>query len=407
MPIQSTGALSGLRVLDLGHAMAGPFCASLLADHGADVIKIEPPSGDEARHIGPFAADDSARAYGSFFQYCNRNKRGLVLDLKTEAGRGAFLKLVQGADILVENFRAGVMERLGLGYEALAEINPRLVYTAIRGFGDPRGGRTRYTDWPAADIIAQAMAGLMGVTGPAADEPTLVPAAPGDTVPGLFGAFASMVAAWNVARTGKGQFIDVSMADALLAMNDQVTTQYSYTGVVPRPSGSRVDKIVPFGRVRTKDGWAVIAVPPGRLWADFCEAIGRPDLITAPGFASPQDRVANKDAVYAEIEKFTATVTKAELTNLLGGKIPVGPIQDAHEINSDPYFAARQMIQKVEQPGSKHMVALPGVPTKLHGTPAGETRRAPLLGEHTDEVLAEFGFAAAEIDVLRAAGALG
>lgn len=401
-----TGGLKGLRILDLGHALAGPFCTSLFADHGADVIKIEPPDGDVSRRIGPFVADDQIREYGGMFQCCNRNKRGVVVDFKKPEGREAFLRMIDSADCLVENFRAGVMERLGLGYETLAGRNPRLVYTSIRGYGDARGGRTRYTEWPAVDIIAQAMGGLMGITGPDRDSPTKVGGGPGDTVPGLFAAFATMVALWEARRSGKGQYVDVGMVDSLLALSETISVTYSYTGESARPAGSRLPQIAPFGRIATKDGWAVIAVPPGRIWAEFCRIIDRPDLTDDPRFATERARVVNSDAVYAVVEAFTRQYRKSELLDIFGGKVPFAPVYDSAEIFADPHFELRDMLPQVEQPGSKRRVAVPGVPAKLSRTPGGVHRRSPTLGEHTDEVLHELGFSAAEVAALREAGAV-
>ncbi len=402
----TAGGLKGMRVLDLGHALAGPLCAALLADQGADVIKIEPPAGDDARKIGPFAQDDSTREYGAMFQFANRNKRGMVLDLKTPEGRDAFLKMAESADVVIENFRAGVMDRLGLGYELLAKLNPRVVYTSIRGFGDPRSGRTAYTDWPALDIVAQAMGGMMGITGPDPDSPTYVGSAPGDTIPALFAAFATMVAAWEARLSGKGQYVDVGMIDSLVALNQTVTTAYSMSGHIPRPAGSRFPQIVPFGRIAAKDGWAVLAVPPGRNWLTFCEAIGRKELITDPRFDTAEARVANKDAAYELVEEFTRRHTKSELAEIFGGKVPFAPICDAEDIFDDPYFNVRQMLQQVEQPGSRHLVTVPGVPSKLSRTPSGKSHRAPLLGEHTEQVLTDLGFTADEVTTLRVAGAI-
>lgn len=402
----TSGGLKGLRILDLGHALAAPYCSQMFADHGADVIKIEPPGGDVSRRIGPFTEDDTVREYGGLYQCCNRNKRGMVLDLKSPEGREAFLKMVEGADAVIENFRAGVMDRLGLGYEALAERNPRIVYTSIRGFGDSRGGKTAYTDWPAVDIIAQAMGGLMGITGPDANSPTKVGGGPGDTVPGLFAAFGTMVALWEARLSGKGQYVDVSMVDSMIALNEPITVTYSYTQVVPRPSGSRLPQIAPFGRVWAKDGWAVLAVPPGRNWPVFCEIIGRPELADDPRFATEQARLANFDAVYEVVEAFTSRYTKAELLEIFGGKVPFAPVYDSEEIFRDPYFTIRDMLPQVEQPGSQRKVTVPGVAAKLIRTPGGVHQRAPMLGEHTDDVLQEFGFGADMIAALRKSGAV-
>lgn len=403
----STGALAGVRVLDVTQAFAGPFCSQLLADHGADVVKIEGPEGDVNRLLGPFPADDEMRAYGALFQHCNRNKRGLVVDLKTEAGHEAFLRLVETADILVENFRFGVMQRLGLGYDVLRQCNPKLVYTSIRGFGDEAGGRSPYAAFPAVDMVAQAFGGVMSVTGPDADTPTKIGGGFGDTIPGLFAAFATMAALFEAQRSGEGQYVDIAMADAVLAMCEGVATFYSYTGKVPRPTGNRLPDIVPFGTVRVADGFAALAVPPGRGWAVFCETIGRPELAEDPRYVTVAKRVENESEVYAIVEAFTSERTKAELMTVFGGVIPFSPINDAGDIHAEPHFAARDMLPKLDHPGSAGRFSVAGVPAKLSRTPGAVRHRAPLKGEHTDEVLAEAGFAAHEIAALRECRAIG
>lgn len=403
----SAGALAGVRVLDVTQAFAGPFCSQLLADQGADVVKIEAPEGDVNRTLGPFPADDATRAFGALFQHCNRNKRGVVIDLKNEAGRQAFLKLVDGADILVENFRYGVMQRFGLGYDVLKERNPKLVYTSIRGFGDEAGGRSPYIEFPAVDMVAQAFGGVMSITGPDADTPTRIGGGFGDTIPGLFAAFATMVALFEAQRSGKGQYVDIAMADAVLAMCESVATFYGYTGKVPKPAGNRLPDIVPFGVVKVADGHAALAVPPGRGWAIFCGAIGRPELADDPRFSTVAARVSNEREVYAVIEDYTSTRTKAELMAIFGGVIPFSPINDAGDIHLEPHFAARGMLPKLDHPGSAGRFSVAGVPVKLSRTPGGVRHRAPMKGEHTDEVFAEAGFGAGEIAALRGQGAIG
>ena len=402
----TSGGLKGLRVLDLGHALAAPFCGQMLADHGADVIKIEAPDGDMSRRIGPYAEDDTTHEYGGMFQSCNRNKRGMVIDLKNAAGREVFLKLVNRADVLIENFRAGVMERLGLGFDALSKRNPRLVYTSIRGFGDPRNGKTVYTDWPAVDIVAQAMGGLMSITGPDGNSPMKVGGGPGDTIPGLFAAYATLVAIIESRVSGKGQYVDVAMVDSMVALFEPLTVTYSYTGTPARPNGSRMPAIAPFGRVATKDGFGVLAVSAGRGWALFCELIGRAELATDPRFATPAARGVNEDAVYAVVEEFTSKHSCAELVTLFGGKIPFAPVYDAEDIFNDPYFQVREMLPQVEQPGSQRKVTVAGVPQKLSRTPGGVHQRAPTLGEHTEDILGEIGIDADAIAALRQSGAV-
>ena len=400
------GGLKGLRVLDLSQLLAGSFCAQLLADHGADVIKIEPPGGDMARGIGPFAYDEAEYAFGALFLNCNRNKRSLVLDLKKPQARDAFLALVDDADVLIENFRTGTLERLGLGYEVLKARNPRLVYTSIRGFGDPRGGKSPYSDWPAVDIVAQAMGGIMSITGASQDDPTKVGGGHADFVPGLFAAHATMVALWSARSTGEGQYVDVGMVDSVLALCELITTAFSIDGRVPRPSGSRLPPVAPFGRVRCKDGYVVFGVTPaGALWKTFCSALGRPELATDPRFATPPARAKNQDALYELIEDFTLQHTKSELMEIFGGKVPFSPVYDAADIYSDPHFAARDMLPSVALPGANRDVSVSGVPAKLTKTPGAVRFRAPKLGEHSEEILKSAGLSDAAIAALRTAGA--
>lgn len=406
MAPENQGGLKGLSVLDLSQLLAGSFCAQLLGDHGADVIKIEPPGGDMARGIGPFSESDSTHSHGAMFWGCNRNKRSLVLDLKHPLAREAFLSLVGGADVLVENFRAGTMERLGLGYEVLRERNPRLVYTSVRGFGDPRGGASPYAEWPAVDIVAQAMGGIMSITGVGPHDPTKVGGGHADFVPGLFAAHATMVALWSARESGQGQYVDVSMVDCVLALCELITTGFSMDGRVPRPSGSRLPPVAPFGRVRCKDGFVVFGVTPGgSLWKSFCEALGKPELAQDPNFATPGARVRNQDALYDLIESFTLLHTKQELMARFGGKVPFAPVYDAADIVADPHFAVRDMLPTVALPDSDRQVSVAGVPAKLTATPGAVRHRAPILGEHTDEVLRSAGLDAAAIAALRAAGA--
>ena len=391
------GSLAGLKVLDLGHAVAGPLCAALLADHGADVLKVEATDGDHARAVGPFPGDPSATQFGAVFQFANRNKRALALDLKSSQGIEVLLRLVDQSDVLIENFRAGVMDRLGLSYERLAERNPRLVYTSIRGFGDERNGATAYTQRPAVDIVGQAMGGLMSITGPDAESPTQAGAVPGDILPGLYAAFATVSAVLEAQRSGQGQYVDVGMIDAVLAMNEPVVTSYSITGVVPRPAGSQLTNIVPFGRVRALDGWAVLAVPPGRNWAVFCRLIGRPDLAVHERYATDQARVKHGAEVYALVEEFTGRHTLTELQELLGESIPFSPVYDAQRIASEPYFRQRDMLVQVDHPGTDRKVTLAGVPAKFSRTPGAIRHGAPRLGEHSVQTLQSLGYSASEI----------
>lgn len=400
----SRGALTGLRILDLTHALAGPFCSQMLADHGADVIKIEPLEGDFFRRMGPFRDDDRARHFGGLFQSCNRNKRSIAINLKHPDGQQLLRELVSGADALVENYRAGVLDRMGLGYETLKALRPQLVYTSVRGFGDRAGGESPYMNWPAFDVVAQAMGGWMGITGEDADHPVKVGGGAGDTVAGLFAAFGTMNALWHARATGEGQYVDVAMTDSILAMSELVVSQYSYRGISPEPVGNGIPGLAPFGTVRVLDGVIAIAAPHDPQFHLLCDLIGLPGLKGDPRYLNESLRWEHHVALTESIESFTRTRTKLQLRELFGGKIPFSPIYNAKEIFEDSHFAVRNMLPEVEQPGSALPVAVPGIPVKLSATPGQVRHRAPLLGEHTREVLEAAGLPASRVDALLEAG---
>ena len=410
-PRPSFGALDGLVVLDLTQMLAGPYATAMLADQGARVIKIEPPGGDNTRRGGPHlpgALTIDERGYGAYFGSVNRNKDSLVLDLKKPSAKRALKRMVKGADALIENYRAGVMERLGLGYETLAELNPKLVYGSLRGFGDPRCGESPYADWPAYDPVAQAMGGMMGITGPVpGGAPTKIGPGLGDIVPAMFLAFGVMSACWHAQRTGRGQFVDVAMVDGVLAVCERIVYQYSTSGKAPGPEGNGHPLLSPFGLFPAKDGYVSLGVPNDRFWVPFVEKMGHPELATDPRYLTKEDRVARRAEVDAMVADWTRQYTKQQLTELLGGEIPFGPVFSAADIFADPHFRARSMLVETEQPGATQPLTLAGTPVRMLGTPGGVHRRAPLTGEHTDSTLADLGFDADEIAALRADGALG
>ena len=386
-----TGPLAGLRVVDATQALAGPFCTMLLADLGADVIKVEPPAGDMTRYGGPFTREDTERAYGGYFASINRNKRSVVLDLKAEGDRAALLALVGRADAFVENSATGVMDRLGVGYERMRAVNPRLVYAAIRGFGDPRTGASPYQAWPAYDVIAQAMGGIVGITGTADGQTVRCGPSAGDIYPATLAALGICAALVHAGRTGEGQFLDVAMYDGVLALCEAIVYRYSYTGQVSRPTGNGHPALAPFDLFPTADGSCAIAAPTEKHWAILCEVIGRPDLADDDRSRTNRERVANAAFVREVVSAWTATRTRAEILAALGGRVPVGPVQTADAVFADPHVDARAMLVEVPQPDGSRPVVLPGPPIKLTGTPAGVYRRPPRLGEHTAEVLAEVG----------------
>ena len=386
-----TGPLSDLRVLDLTQALAGPYCTMLLADLGADVIKIEPPTGDMSRAMGPHPADRTGCDYGGYFASVNLNKRSVVLDIKTDAGRDTFFRLVKTADAVVENARTGVMDRAGISYERLREIKPALVYAAIRGFGDPRTGLSPYAEWPAFDIVAQSMGGLVAVTGPQGSAGFKVGAAVGDIYPGTLAALGVVSAIHAARRTGQGQFLDVAMYDAILALCEMVVYAYAGGAGVREPAGNGTPVLCPFDIFPTRDGAVAIAAPGENHWKILCDALARPDLVTDDRTRNVTRRVANADFVRELITDWTKTHTTREIVEAIGGKVPVGPVNSAKDIFEDPHPKARGMLVEVETPGDNPPLVLAGCPIKLTGTPSGIYARAPRLGEHTGQVLADAG----------------
>ena len=400
----AAGPLAGVVVVDLTRALAGPFCTMLLADLGADVIKLEPPQGDITRFQGPFRPDDGERAFGGYFQSVNRNKRGVGVDLAAPGGAGVVRRLAAHADVVVENFRAGVMDALGLSYETLREDNPRLVYAAVRGFGDPRTGRSPYQDWPAYDVVAQAMGGLMAITGHPGGPPVKVGPGVGDILPASLAAVGILAALHEVRRTGRGRFVDVAMYDAVLALCERMVYQHSYLGDVPGREGNHHPLFCPFGVFPTNDGWVTLAAPGDRHWQILAAAMGQPELGTDARYGTNLDRMAHRDQVVGLIESWTKTRSRAEVTAALGGRVPVGPVNTADAIFADPHVRVRRMLVDVEHPGCADPVTIVGSPIKYADSPDAPPRRAPFLGEHTDEVLAEYGVDAAAVAGLRADG---
>jgi crotonobetainyl-CoA:carnitine CoA-transferase CaiB-like acyl-CoA transferase len=386
-----TGPLSDVRVIDLTQALAGPYCTMLLADLGADVIKIEPPTGDMSRAMGPPPADREGCDYGGYFASVNRNKRSVVLDLKTEVGRDALFKLVNTADALVENAKTGVMDRMGIGYEILRDYNPKLVYAAIRGFGDPRTGRSPYAEWPAFDVVAQSMGGIVAVTGPIGSQGSKVGVGIGDIYPGTLAALGVVSAVHAARATGVGQFIDVAMYDAILALCETIVYTYARGGVVREPAGNGTPILCPFDIFSTRDGAVAIAAPGENHWGILCDAMGHPELRNDDRCQSNPRRVANSAFVRGVISNWTGSHSTREVVATLGGKVPVGPVNSAPDIFEDPHPKARNMLVEVEQPGNNPPLVIAGCPIKMTLTPPGIYARPPLLGEHTEQIFAEAG----------------
>jgi crotonobetainyl-CoA:carnitine CoA-transferase CaiB-like acyl-CoA transferase len=394
---ERTGPLSDVRILDLTQALAGPFGTAVLADLGADVIKVEPPTGDLSRPMAPlvpdFAPPGSSRAagcdYGGYFASINRNKRSIVLDLRKDEDRERFLDLAVTVDAVVENSRVGVMDRLGIGYEVLRAVNPRLVYAAIRGFGDPRTGASPYAEWPAFDIVAQCMGGLVGITGPTDRTGYPNGASIGDIFPGVLMALGVVSAVHAARRTGQGQFLDVAMYDAILSLCETIVINYSCAERVLGPRGLGHPALCPFDVYETSDGAVAIAAPTDNHWEALCELIGRPDLVTDERTKDNRRRSENRPFVTEILTAWTRAQTKKEVVGRLGGKVPVGPVNTAADVFADPHVWIRKMLAEVELPGANGTLTLAATPIKLTATPAGIYRRPPLLGEHTAEILEE------------------
>jgi crotonobetainyl-CoA:carnitine CoA-transferase CaiB-like acyl-CoA transferase len=392
------GPLAGLKILDFTQALAGPFCTQNLSDLGADVVKVESPDrGDLTRNSGPFHASDTEHRWSGYFQSVNRGKRSIAVDLKTAAGVELVKRLVPRFDVVVENFRVGVMDRLGLSYETLAAIHPKLVYAAIRGFGDPRTGASPYADWPAYDVVAQAMGGMMGITGTADGTPIKVGPGVGDTIPALYAALGVVSAVLNARETGRGQFLDVAMADAVLGVCERIVHQFSFGGITPGPEGNHHPFLLPFGVYPAADGWVALACPGDHFFRALCEALGGGDMLADEAFATPKARSAHRGEVIARISDLTRMLTKEELRRRLGGLVPFGPVLDVAEIAHDPHFACE---------GITGPLLVAGQPIKFAKTPSGVRRRAPELGEDTEAVLAELGAAEEDIARWRSAGAI-
>jgi len=388
--------LDGIVVLDATQVMAGPYCAMLLADMGARVIKVEPPDGDSTRAMAGARGGDSA-AFGAV----NRGKLGVVLDLAQEAGREVFTRLARSSDILIENFRPGVMARLGLDYPRLQEENPRLIYASISGFGQTGP----FASKGGFDLIAQGMSGIMSVTGEPEGPPVKAGVPLTDLGAGLY-ALAGILAALHWRHTsGRGQHIDTSLFEAGLALSVWEATEYFSGRGIPQRLGSAHRMVAPYQAFRCADGYINVGAANDRTFARFAGLLGHADWTSDERFRSATARVANRDALAGLIEAVTCTESRATwLARLEEAGVPCGPILDYAEAFAHPQVAAREMTVSVDHPILGPMQAI-GTPLKLSATPLDPHRRAPMLGEHTDEVLAAAGFSQDEIEQLRAAGA--
>jgi CoA:oxalate CoA-transferase len=396
--------LSGIRVIGLEQYMSAPYCTMLLADAGAEVIKIERPGrGDPRRSIPPYATDERGRRVAGGFIGYNRNKKSLALNLGENAGRQVLKDLVKVSDVVVENLRPGATDKMGLGYEQLKAINPRLIYAAISGFGRLEGYAGPYAQRPAFDIVAEAMSGIMHLVGFADKPPSWTIYGMADVYSGLVTAYGVMLALFMRERTGAGQFVDSAMLDNMLALNERMVTLYSFTGESPERGWLR--HLYPRGAFRCKDGYLALNVPDDIQWRRLCEAIGCEGLKDDPRTVDGTARAANADFIRPLIEAWLADKTRAQAVALLEKHgVPSGPVYTAEDVFNDPHIAARQMLVTVDDPvaGPRQYARSP---IHLSSTPEIPTAPAPQLGEHTHPILRDLlGYDQAKIEQLTAEG---
>ena len=391
--------LEGVKVLDLTQIMAGPYCAMTLGDMGADVVKVEKPNGgDDARRMGPpFIEGESAAFLG-----INRNKRSIVADMRTDDGREIVQELARRSDILIQNFRPGSLERMGLGYEQVREINPAIIYCTISGFG----ATGPYARRGGFDLVAQGMSGLMSVTGHPGAPPTKIGAPICDLNAGMFATIGILTAYVNRLRTGTGQHVDTSLLEGGIAYTFWESAMYFATGEPPGPMGSAHRLTAPYQAFETADGYINVGAANQANWERLRAAIGRDDLASDPRFARPRDRMENLGALVSTLEEtFARETTGHWLTALEAAGVPAGPIYTLDEVYADPQVRARDMVVETEHPAAGRIRNI-GIPVKLSETPGAFRRPAPALGEHTDEVLRELGVSDARAAALRASGAV-
>lgn len=392
-------ALEGVKVLDLSRVLAGPFATMILADMGAEVIKVEmPDTGDDSRQFGPHINDESA-----YFMSINRNKKSITMNLKNQESKELFLQMVKKVDVVVENFRPGTMEKLGLGYEKLKEINPKIIYAAASGFGHSGP----YSKRPAYDAVVQAMGGIMSITGENGGKPTRVGPSVGDITAGLYTAIGILAALNYRNATGLGQKVDVAMLDCQVSILENAISRYSVTGLSPKPSGNRHSSIVPFESFETVDGEIMIAAGNDTLWQKLCVAIGEEGLAEDERFKTNPLRAEN----YNELRSLVAESLKGKTTKewqkiLDDAGVPNGPINNMEAVVNDPQVLARDMIVEVDHPIAGK-VKIPGVPIKMSETQGKIRFSAPLLGQHTEEILKDLNdLDSNQIEELRRKGAI-
>ena len=392
-------ALEGVKILDLSRALAGPYCTMMLADMGAEVIKIElPGKGDDSRAWGPpFVKGESA-----YFMSVNRNKKSLTLNLKKEKSREIIHKLIKQSDVIIENFRPGTMEKLGLTYNEVKETNPEIIYCSISAFGQDGP----YKVLPGMDQVLQGMGGLMSITGEPGGHPIKVGVAVADIAGGMFAAFAIMIALFNKEKTGKGQKIDISLLDCQVAWLTYQAGSFFASGEIPKPLGSGHPVIVPYQAFKARNAYINIAVGNDQLWQKFCEAVGLENIKDDVKFSTNAKRVENRVEIVKIIANLITTKNGEEWLKILtDAGVPCGPINNLYDIFNDPQVLYRQMVHEVTHPKAGE-IKLIGIPIKLSDTPGEILTAPPVLGQHNKELLIELGYSDKNIDKMQEDGVI-
>ena len=399
-----TRSLEGIRVVDLSHVLAAPTTTMYLADLGAEVIHIEPPQGDDSREFGPFAGQPDKNRSGYFISL-NRNKKGMVLDLRQERGKEILRQLIKVSDIVVENYRPTTMRKMGFGWDELRKINPRIIYCSISGFGQDT--LPEYAQRPSYDMVAQAYSGIMSITGPEGGPPCRVGSSVGDIIAGTQSVVGILAALIYREKTGRGQHLDMSMIDGLFATLENAVARYTINGDIPKPLGGIHPSITPFQGYQTADSWIIAAAGTDQLFVKFCKVIGLEHLSGDPRFITNPLRTKNRKELNTILEPVMKTKTTEEWEKIFEeASVPYSPINNLQQICEDPHIQYRGMLVEIDQPVVGKM-RISNSPIRLSETPGQVYAPAPLLGQHSEDVLREvLGYSQAEIDKLKETGVI-